>query len=368
MENRIKNITAVSLFIIIIFGFMIGNIVMPDNEISYSERRTLARFPDFSRQEILQGVFFSKFEKYALDQFVSRDDFRSLKAFMVFSILRQRDYNGVYIVNQNISKTEYPLNEKSVVNAAGKISDITEKYLENINTAYSIVPDKNFFLALENGYLSIDYGKLALIMSENISEKVKYINIYDSLSIDDYYRTDIHWSQDRLIGTADRILSGMGAGKRASDIGYVKKELYPFYGSYYGQAAVKTEPDTLVYLTNSTLENARVYDHYYREYISIYEPERFNGTDPYDVFLSGQKPLVTVENPDSTEKRGLLLFKDSFGNSIAPLLLAGYSKITLIDLRLVSSDALDRFIDFSEYEDALFLYSTQTLNNSYMLK
>ena len=100
MENRIKNITAVSLFIIIIFGFMIGNIVMPDNEISYSERRTLARFPDFSGQEILQGVFFSKFEKYALDQFVSRDDFRSLKAFMVFSILRQRDYNGVYIVTR----------------------------------------------------------------------------------------------------------------------------------------------------------------------------------------------------------------------------------------------------------------------------
>ena len=36
-----KNIVTTCLFIIIIFGFMIGNIITPDIEISFSERRTL---------------------------------------------------------------------------------------------------------------------------------------------------------------------------------------------------------------------------------------------------------------------------------------------------------------------------------------
>jgi len=367
MRDSIKNAVSAILFTIIIFGFSVGNIISPDIDISLSERRALAQAPKFTINALLNGDFFNELEEYTLDQFVLRDRFRDLKAFMAFGLLRQKDNNRIYIVNGNISKLEYPLNEKSVLNAADKISGIYNKYLANINAGYAIIPDKNFFLAPDNGYLAIDYGKMSEIMDENMAN-VKYIDIFESLSIDDYYRTDIHWSQDRLIGLADKILAGMGNSKKASEIDYVQKALYPFYGAYYGQAAVKIDPDTLIYLTNAALENARVFDHYYKEYGSIYEPDLFYGIDPYDVFLSGQKPLVTVENPESTTNKGLLLFKDSFGNSIAPLLLAGYSKITLVDLRLASSDALDEFIDFSEYQDALFLYCTQTLNNSYSLR
>lgn len=367
MRDNIKNIAVTVLFIIVIFGFMVGNIIMPDAVISYSERRTLTQMPKFSQKALLDGDFFKKFEEYALDQFVFREKFRGLKAFVNFNILKQKDNNGIYIVNGFISNLDYPLNEKSVLNAANKISGIYNKFLKNINTSYSIIPDKNFFLASDNDYLSIDYNKMIEIMGKNISD-VKYIDIIESLSIDDYYRTDVHWSQDRLIDTADKLLNEMENDKKASDNNYTQKELYPFYGSFFGQAAVSIEPDTLIYLTNNTLENAKVFDHYYNVYGSIYEPERFDGVDPYDVFLSGQKPLITIENPDASVNKGLLLFKDSFGNSIAPLLLNGYSKITLIDLRLVSSDALGDLIDFSEYQDAMFLYCTQTLNNSYMLR
>ena len=59
----------------------------------------------------------------------------------------------------------------------------------------------------------------------------------------------------------------------------------------------------------------------------------------------------------------LLLFRDSFGSSIAPLLVENYSKITLIDLRYISSMILDKYIDFKE-QDVLFLYSTVVLNQN----
>ena len=149
---------------------------------------------------------------------------------------------------------------------------------------------------------------------------------------------------------------------------YEDRELYPFYGSLYGQAARKVKPETLVYLTNSERENDIVYDYETKSNIKSYEPEKFEGMDPYDVYLSGAKSLLKITNPSATVDKKLILFRDSFGSSIAPLLVAGYSEITLVDLRYIATDILDQYIDFSGEQDVLFLYNTEILNKGYLLK
>ena len=70
-----------------------------------------------------------------------------------------------------------------------------------------------------------------------------------------------------------------------------------------------------------------------------------------DVFLSGATALITVENPDTAEKtdRELIIFRDSFGSSLAPLLLSDYARITLVDLRYIKWSYLDQFIDFDRH-------------------
>ena len=37
-----------------------------------------------------------------------------------------------------------------------------------MNVYYSVVPDKNYFIAEKNGYPSMDYDKLLSLMKENI--------------------------------------------------------------------------------------------------------------------------------------------------------------------------------------------------------
>ena len=81
------------------------------------------------------------------------------------------------------------------------------------------------------------------------------------------------------------------------------------------------------------------------------------------MFLSGPLSLVTIENPKCISGKELIIFRDSFASSIAPLLAEGYTKITLADIRYLRSDFLDRFIAFKD-QDVLFLYSTLVLNNS----
>ena len=83
------------------------------------------------------------------------------------------------------------------------------------------------------------------------------------------------------------------------------------------------------------------------------------------MFLSGATPLITIENPQSNSNKELLLFRDSFGSSLAPLLAYNYSKITLIDLRYISEKLLDEYIDFKN-QDVLFIYNTLVLNQGIM--
>ena len=85
------------------------------------------------------------------------------------------------------------------------------------------------------------------------------------------------------------------------------------------------------------------------------------------MFLSGSLSLITIENPNATTDKELVIFRDSFGSSIAPLLVEGYAKVTLVDIRYIASDLVGRFVDF-ENQDVLFLYSTLVLNNSVTLK
>ena len=99
----------------------------------------------------------------------------------------------------------------------------------------------------------------------------------------------------------------------------------------------------------------------------MYDLEELWGRDPYDLYLSGAAALQVIENPAETSGRELVLFRDSFGSSMAPLLVPGYSKITLVDLRYFSSTLLEQFVP-ANGQDVLFLYSPGIMNSTNLLK
>ncbi|MBQ2264154.1 MAG: hypothetical protein II341_02020, partial [Oscillospiraceae bacterium] len=66
-------------------------------------------------------------------------------------------------------------------------------------------------------------------------------------------------------------------------------------------------------------------------------------------------------------QRELVVFRDSFGSSLIPLLVKDYATVTVVDTRYVSPDLLGQYLEF-EKQDVLFLYSTLILNNSLALK
>ena len=125
--------------------------------------------------------------------------------------------------------------------------------------------------------------------------------------------------------------------------------------------------DTLYVLESKTINDCTVYNFETGKSSGIYDSEKLFGKDLYEVFLSGSVSLLTIENANAATDRELIVFRDSFGSSLAPLLVQGYKTITLVDIRYISSAMLDRFIDFHG-QDVLFLYSTLVLNNSAALQ
>ena len=177
MQNKIKNIIITMGFVAIIMGIFITNIIVKDKEISTTERRRLAQLPEISVSKIINGSVMEKWEDYVADQFVARDLFRTMKSVWSINILKQKDNNNLFIKDQAIYKMEYPLSEKNIEKSAEKINNVYEKYLQNMNVHYAIIPDKNYYLE-NNDHLKFDYEQAKTILQNKLTQ----MNYIDSRS------------------------------------------------------------------------------------------------------------------------------------------------------------------------------------------
>ncbi len=364
MSNKIKNIILLWIGILIIFGGALLCLFWPKEGFSLSERRELEKFPEVSVESLLSGDFMADFEKYATDNFPFRDAFRSIKAHLSYSVLAQRDNNGIYLHDGHIASMDYPYNAGSVEYAASRFSYLYQKYLQNANVYLSVIPDKSSLLAEDAGVLGYDVN----LLISNLKGKMpyaQYIDICDTLTAEDYYKTDSHWRQEALLDTADRLAQGLGVTIDKNLTTHTAET--DFYGVYYGQAAIGGKGDRISYLTNDTIDRMTAYDHQNQKEIPIYDTARLEGHDPYELFLSGPLSLVTVKNPACQNGKRLVVFRDSFGSSITPLLAQGYSEVTLVDIRYIGLDYVSSLVEY-DGADVLFLYSTSVLNNSKTIK
>lgn len=365
MDNKIKNIITCCVFFVMIGGFMVYSMILPDTDLSKSERRKLEKLPKISVEKVMDGSYLTKFERYAQEQFPFRDNFRGLKSFVALDMFKKQDNNNLFVKDGAIYRLEYPLNEKSVSKAAYKFNTIYDMYLNDSNKCYyAVIPDKSYFTAKDKLYM--DYDKLESILQENV-KNMEYINLFDVLSENDYYATDSHWKQENLQKVVNTLGDKMGF-KPANFEDYTLNTAGRFNGVYHGQLSMNIKSDRLNYLTNNVLENATVYNHEAGKEMPVYTLEKYKtDVDPYNIFLNGPITMVTLTNNMAQTDKELIIFRDSFSSSISPMLLESYKSVTLIDLRYIAASLLKDKVDF-ENKDILFMYSTTILNNSTSLK
>jgi hypothetical protein len=369
MNDKIKNIILTVVLSVFIFGFGAYLLVAPPTEYSDSERRVLAKFPELSSKTLLNGSFMTDFETFTLDQFPLRDTFRRVKMFTALRVFNNLTANDLYTWDGAVVKQEYPLTHEVVLGNLATVEGVYEKNIagKGANVYFSLVPDKNYYFADLAGRLSFDWKALEKLVAEN-ADYAEYIDITSALNKDSYYLTDTHWSQDKIIDTAEKIAQALG--KHLPDE-YTEHTLdKDFYGVYTGQLMLPVTPDKIVYLRNDVIDSYEVKSLSSNGILQddeVYNFDKISSKDLYDFFMSGAVPLVIVDNPTVTDGSHLIIFRDSFGSSMAPLLAQAYSKTTVIDLRYINPAFLSSFTNF-ENSDVLFMYSPLVLNSPAVLQ
>lgn len=350
-RNRITILILLTLLVAGGIAMLLGH-----SATSRTERRALAQWPSLRWADIQNGSFMSKAERAAADQFPLRETFRKIKALFRHFVCLQPDSQEIYLDCGSAIHLESVTNDAAIARNASRLAWVQEQYLQHTDVTcyYAVIPDKGYYRTKTN-YPALDYPKLL----QNWSLPMTYVDLFPTLNLESYYRTDPHWRQETLEPVVQALSEGMDFPYRWDY--QVLEADDRFCGAYAGQSQLPMEPDTLRYLENDDLRGCRVWSLEHGDNQPVYDSAQLTSLDPYSLYLSGPIALQVIENPQAETDRELILFRDSFGSSLAPLLASSYAKVTLVDLRYIHPEQLGDYITFTD-QDVLFLYSCTVIN------
>lgn len=354
------------IFILILFLFLIINIIVPNKEKSVQENRMLATKPKFRLSSLISGDYDEKFEAYMDDQFVGRDMWRKLKV-TVDRICGSRLENGAYIGRNGQLLEQIEVADENHLAANIKAIKSFSESQKKIPVRMMLVPDAANVLNHSLPALAKpeDQTQMFSMVRKDLGDSVEWIDVSTELNKHKtekiYYKTDHHWTtlgafyafqaaapslgiEGDLSGkyvshAVSNSFNGMLASKSGVNLG--EKEQIDIY--------VPTEEDTDL-IIDYVDEGKRS--------TSLYDSSKLKEKDQYTVFLGGNSSLLDIRTVSTSTKR-LLLVKDSFANSFIPFLTPYYREIVVVDPRYYSGTIND-LMDSYRISEVLFLYSGNT--------
>lgn len=363
MNAHIKHMMVTIGFVTLLVFVMVSHVVSPDKSFSENERRNLKRFNPPTHEMVFDRDYSDSLETYLLDQFIFREKLRGVNAMSRLYLFNQHDVNGLFVRDGHIHELMYSLDRASFQNAVSLMAAIKDAHFESVDTYHTYIPDKNRYLD-DDSVPVMDYTYIKETLQDPGFDS-QYVDLASVLKRDHYYRTDHHWRQERLVPVANVLLDKMGEGIISSSAFDIETRA-PFHGVYHGQLALPLDGERMRWLVSDTTDQAYRLDPISGETAPVYERRYLDDVDPYQLFLGGDRPVTELHTENSASDRHLVIFGDSFTNSLAPLLLEEYSKVTFVDLRHISPDIVDEYIE-GRPDALLFMYSTHILNDSWML-
>lgn len=198
-----------------------------------------------------------------------------------------------------------------------------------------------------------------------------------------FFRTDHHWLPQTALAaagfTADHLNRKYGFEINTSNLNpnrfNIENLPHFFLGSLGKKVTLsRTAPDDLPilhpdFLTHMHLEipdksiNAEgpfeiIYNKKEMDPINIKHSNYYDG-DRYHIYGYGDRPLLTINNldPSGLSDRKLLVIKDSFGDTMMPLLSLGCHDLTVVDIRHFNG-SLRTLIKDTRPDAVLVIYTT----------
>lgn len=422
------------LYIIVtIVSFALLGIVLdtlPRSTKSELEKRTLAKFPQYSFDRLLKGAFTKEISVWFSDSEPFRDVFMALSMKIVeYEGMRSASDNVSFIApdedEQEDTRTDEEKNRTieeyenrvtadsdakiahSGILIAGTGADVralmtftykdgaTEAFADMVNTYHKALGDcaQLYCMIIPTAieYYCPNKAKDATKPQQpfisdcysRLDDGVKAVNVYNSLgehaNENIYLRTDHHWSP----------LGGHYAAQKFAEVAkasfkplntYLKKTLHGYVGSMYGysrDASLKEAPEDFEFYVPMDVEFSTTYTKYKLNIQEVVGEERNvagdfffdypdGSSNMYCTFMGGDAK-ITVVKTSTKNNRKLAIIKDSFGNTLPSNLFYSFEEIHVLDYRYFTQN-LVKYVKSNGITDFLIALNIFNACNSHVSK
>lgn len=368
--------TTTFLFCAFLFGFAVLFLLLPQKSFSASEKRALQTTPRLSFSAVFSGRFGSEVNDWYADQFPWRDQFVGVKGVTEIA-LGKGENNGILLgKNGQLARVRFDLvTKQGIVKNTDRIDgEHLRAAAEGVNRANANARVPTVFLftgrnvdvaASAFDYPTVSTVELSRLWKQSLDPSVVAPNLTEILKTHYeageavIYRTDHHWT---TLGAYYGYCEVMRAFGRAGEI-LPPSAFEPvtltedFYGTFWASGGIKwVAPDQIdVWTREDDGDYTITADG--KPLAGFYTLPPDGGSVGYEVFLDGTHDVVTIEKRGANRPR-LVVFKDSFANSLAPF-LARHFDLVLLNLSSTRSDFTDltSLSETYEADGALVVYT-----------
>ena len=341
-QNFLDRLT-VAVALVLIVALAVALPLLPKKEFSSKERRALAPLPAATADTLWNGQFFKGLSTYYADHFPLREGFTTLKT-STDRALGKGESNGILFGADGylIARGEYESLAVAEQNLRA-IRALAERTC--IPVTISILPRATDVLTayLPHGYDEARASQIHKTVADILPETVGLtasLRATADAGESVFYRTDHHWTTDGAYLAYTQLAPALGITPYERE-DFTRITLTTnFLGTSFAKSGLaNAAPDEIVcyryegdegYTVTNMETNTRTH--------TLYNMNALAGDDPYAVFLGGNYAHLTITDESAPDKPTLLLFKDSFANSLIPFLARHFS-LVVIDPRYETRSA-----------------------------
>lgn len=390
------------LFALFISVFFLVDVFNSDRAFSEFENTSLAQKPAFSWSSFVDGSFGSKYVKYINEQFLGRDNWIGMKAVADMGLGRIESHGVTYGDDhylmeklEIVEDQNYPANagtnivkQTALDRSNGMVSSFLQMYDQPIT--FSLVPNSYAILEDEvpTGFPGANQQAYTQQIYQTLREaddQLEIVDFSDALSQHKdeyiYYRTDHHWTTLGAYYAYVAYCEQKGLTPVSLEE-LEENKVEDFYGTFYSKAKRPSQPaDTITWYDVDVDEFAFVANLQQDKQLAqlgevvqedglellrvdgMMDQRKFEVRDKYAAFMWGNSGYVKIKsshnlNHQEGKTSRLLLFKDSYANSMIPYLTYNYDEIIVVDLRYMAKSTKELMQE--EFDDIFVMYNFST--------
>ncbi len=345
------------LFALLVLGGL-SLLLFPAPRFSPQENRMLASAPALTAEALKSGRFATEAERYATERFPARELLRRLYAAGELT-LGKREVGGVILCRDGSLAARATPQPHIFRKNLKTVSDFVNKASSTCPVTVAIPPRRIDVRCsvLPRAYrISTEREELQRQLQSALPHALTFFDLTEDAL---WFHTDHHWTAKGAYAAYTRLGSALGFSPCPPSSFNSQAVSTAFWGTADAAAGIPfIAPDAIELLRFAGDDTFLLKkEGKTAPFGGFYDWQKLGTRDGYGVFLGGNDGILTIEQGENDTRPTLLVIKDSFANSLLPLLARHY-RIVAVDPRYTRIDPADLL----EGADALlFLIGLQTL-------